>query len=242
MRNWMKQLVKRSFRGVGLTLARRDHLAELIPGDYVQSPYLPRVYRQSLARILYFKEMLDRVAPIPGDVVECGVSIGHGLLYFLLLGELMERERDVYGFDSFAGFPESTPQDTKADGSHQVSRGDYATPKQLVRRVLEDGRAARSSIEHRVHLLQGFFENTLPQYHGTIALLHLDCDLYESYQTCLRHLYGKVAAGGLILFDEYADPNFPGARKAVDEFFAGKPERVQEFPRYDYRKCFVVKC
>jgi len=242
MRNWMKQLVKRSFRGVGLTLARRDHLAELIPGDYVQSPYLPRVYRQSVARILYFKEMLDRVAPIEGDVVECGVSIGHGLLYFLLLGMLMERERNVFGFDSFAGFPESTRQDAKADGSHQVARGDYATPMQLVSRVLEDGRVAQRSLEHNVHLIQGFFDNTLPQYQRPIALLHLDCDLYESYQTCLRHLYGKVASGGLILLDEYSDPNFPGARKAVDEFFVDKPEKVQEFPRYQYRKCFVVKC
>ena len=39
-------------------------------------------------------------------------------------------------------------------------------------------------------------------------------------------LYDKVVTGGIIMFDEYADPRWVGARKAIDEFFADKPESV----------------
>ena len=50
-------------------------------------------------------------------------------------------------------------------------------------------------------------------------MLHLDCDLYESYKISLTNLYDKVVAGGIIMFDEYDDQRWPGARRAIDEFF-----------------------
>ena len=75
-------------------------------------------------------------------------------------------------------------------------------------------------------LVKGFFDQTLSSYEGKIALLHLDGDLYESYKVSLNVLYRKVVRGGIIMFDEYADPRWVGARKAIDEFFADKPEVV----------------
>ena len=77
-----------------------------------------------------------------------------------------------------------------------------------------------------MRLVKGFFDNTLSSYEGRIALLHLDGDLYESYKVPLATLYDKVVRGGIIMFDEYADPRWTGARKAIDEFFADKPEVV----------------
>ena len=50
------------------------------------------------------------------------------------------------------------------------------------------------------------------------SLLHLDCDLYDSYKTCLNELYHKVSKGGVILIDEYKHPNWPEPQKAIDEF------------------------
>jgi hypothetical protein len=236
----MKRLAKGVLRALGMTVSRRDRLAEMIPPDYLQSPYLPRVYRQSLGRILYFKDMVDRVDGLRGDVVECGVSIGHGLLYFMLLSDLLGAERRFYGFDSFEGFPASTAEDRKASGHFQVDAGDYRTPAHLVSVVLRDGRVSEAAIG-KLRLIQGNFEHTLGAYDGEIALLHLDCDLYDSYTTCLSRLYPRVVPGGLILFDEYDDPNFPGARRAVDQFFADKPETIRSQDLYQYQKFYVVK-
>ena len=208
---------------MGLKVERRDPLEESIPADYNHSPFLPRVYRGSLDRYLYFLNQIEKVREVEGDIVECGVSIGHGALLFLLLSEYVGVERTYVGFDSFEGFPDPEAKDEKTPIR---GKGFWANPPETVLRVLRDGRVPEKTIRDRVKLVKGLFDKTLPLYNGRIALLHLDGDLYESYKIPLRELYEKVAPGGVIMFDEYADDRWPGARKAVDEFFADKPEKV----------------
>lgn len=64
-------------------------------------------------------------------------------------------------------------------------------------------------------------------------------DLYQSYKTCLEHLFPKVVSGGIVLFDEYDTPNWPGAKKAIDEYFKGtsyRPQKDAESGKY-----FLIK-
>ena len=218
----LRHLIKRGFGLVGLKVERRDRLEETIPDDYHHSPFLPRVYRGSLDRYLYFLNQLEKVSHLEGDIVECGVSIGHGALLFLLMSEYLGVERTYYGFDSFQGFP---APDAK-DGTTPITGKDFwANPPETVMRVLRDGRIPEDKIRERVRLVKGFFQDTLPRYEGRIALLHLDCDLYESYKIALALLYDKVVPGGIVMFDEYDDPRWAGARVAIDEFFADKREK-----------------
>lgn len=237
----MNKLAKRLFASVGLNVSRRDRLEEQIPADYPKSPFLPRVYRQSLGRLFYFRAMFERIAAVPGDIVECGVSTGHGILYWSLLCELTGQHRTVWGFDSFAGFPPSTEADRKADRSFYTQEHDYTSPPEMVMKVLSDGRVADEFVSTSVRLVKGYFEDSLSRYDGRIALLHLDCDLYESIRTCLDRLYDRVQPGGVIMIDEYDDPNFPGARQAVDEFFRDKPEKPVLYDQFQYPKHYVAK-
>lgn len=230
----LNNLIKWLVHVAGLKVEWRDRLVESIPSNYVKSPFLPPIYLTSVRRILYFREMLERVRHVPGDLVECGTSLGYGLLDFLLLSELAGIDRTFYGFDSFAGFPAPVLQDR---GTH-VKKGDYASPPEIVLRVLREGQVSEQTIRERLNLVRGYFDHTLPSYQGHIALLHLDCDLYESYLVCLQNLYDKVVPGGIILFDEYPDVQFPGARKAIDEFFADKPEKPVGYENW---KFYVVK-
>jgi O-methyltransferase len=222
---------------LGYKIERRDALEESIPADYNHSPFLPRVYRGSLDRIMYFRDQLERVATVEGDIVECGVSIGHGALLFLLLSEYIGVERTYYGFDSFEGFPAPVEKDEKTP---ITGRDFWANPPETVMKVLRDGRIPEEKIRQRVRLMKGWFQNTLPKYEGGIALLHLDCDLYESYKVALQTLYPKVRAGGIIMFDEYGDQRWPGATKAVDEFFSDMPERVRAHEKCNW-KYYVQK-
>jgi len=233
----LKKLIKRGFGLFGIKVERIDPLEETIPADYNHSPFLPRVYRGSLDRYLYFLQQLESVREIEGDIVECGVSIGHGTLLFLLLSDYLGVRRTYYGFDSFEGFPDPVAQDQETP---ITGKSFWANPPETVLRVLRDGKVAEDTIKDRVRLVKGYFDHSLSSYHGRIALLHLDCDLYESYKIALETLYDKVAAGGLICFDEYADPRWPGARKAIDEFFANKPERVVPHAKCTW-KYYVVK-
>ncbi len=233
----IKRLLKALAWRAGYRIERRDPLLESIPSDYHSSPFLPRIYRGYLHRVLYFEEQLERVADVPGDIVECGVSIGHGALLFLLLSEYVGVDRVYYGFDSFEGFPDPLEEDEKTP---ITGRGFWANPPETVLKVLRDGRIPEEWIDARVRLTKGWFRDTLPHYEGRIALLHLDCDLYESYRFCLQTCYDKVVPGGVIMFDEYADPRWPGATKAIDEFFANRPETVQAHSKCTW-KYFVEK-
>lgn len=233
----MKRLVRKLLKRLGYNIEKRDPLVECIPADYNHSPFLPRVYRGALHRYLYFKDMLDRVRAVPGDIVECGVSIGHGALLFTLLSDYIGVPRVYWGFDSFEGFPDPAPE----DGTTPIKgKGFWANPPEAVLRTLRDGRVPEEVIRDRIRLVKGWFSDTLPRYDGKIALLHLDCDLYDSYRLALESLYDKVQPGGIVMFDEYDDPRWPGARKAIDGFFSRRTEK----PRPDARctwKYFVVK-
>lgn len=78
---------------------------------------------------------------------------------------------------------------------------------------------------------------------SSIALLHLDVDLYLSYKVVLEKFYCKVTKGGIILFDEYLGGldylKFPGAYKAISEFLGDKIKKIKKDP--DTGKFFIIK-
>lgn len=68
----IKTQIKSALRRFGYKLERIDPLEESIPADYNHSPFLPRIYRGALDRYLYFKDMVESVGDVEGDVVEWG--------------------------------------------------------------------------------------------------------------------------------------------------------------------------
>jgi hypothetical protein len=69
----------------------------------------------------------------------------------------------------------------------------------------------------------------------------LDCDLYSSYKIGLEYFYLRMVPGGVILFDEYNDPPWPGCNQAVDEFLSARPETPQMIASDGYQKYYLVK-
>src|SRR5262249_14373501 len=75
---------------------------------------------------------------------------------------------------------------------------------------------------------EGWFAETLPGSPndvGPVALLHCDCDWYESVMLTLETFYRIVVPGGYIVIDDFGA--CPGARRAVREFRA----RVEDMSR-----------
>jgi O-methyltransferase len=170
---------------------------------------------------LHLAEVVERAGGVPGDVVECGVASGNSLAMLAALNRLETAPRRVLGFDSWEGLPEPRDEDLRTPGSVATRGAFSATHEDLVGLRLEQyGR----DVLDAVTLVRGRFEDTLPHCPvERIAVLHLDVDLYDSYRTCLRHLWPKVSVNGVVAFDEYGLTDaWPGARLAVDEFFADK--------------------
>jgi predicted O-methyltransferase YrrM len=91
---------------------------------------------------------------------------------------------------------------------------------------------ARLGLRDQVQLIPGHFTDTLPRTDtGPIAVLHLDCDWYDSVRVSLDHLYARVVPGGVIQIDDYG--RWQGARRAVDEFLAERRTPVP-LQRVDY--------
>jgi O-methyltransferase len=190
--------------------------------------------------------VMDAIAAtreVPGDVVECGVYRGSSLGTLGLFVKELGLPKRVWGLDSFQGFPSATVQDLIDGVVPEKSQPAYfaATSEELVHHLVR-----RLKLTGVVELVPGYFEDTCPTLHAeAISVLWLDCDLYSSYKTCLQHLYPRVSPGGWIVFDEYYSKKYPGARVAVDEFFADKPEKPLLEPKYlqysEYERWYLVK-
>src|ERR1051325_7377097 len=78
------------------------------------------VRRQHLKRFLAIYEIFKHVLPVKGSIVECGVFRGFGVMAWAKLSAMLEPEnltRRIYGFDSFAGFT-----NTSAEDDNQVAK------------------------------------------------------------------------------------------------------------------------
>lgn len=195
------------------------------------------------ARTRPYLSLLKHVASLEGDILECGVFRGRSLMRMAMTARRIAPEKTVYGLDSFDGFPTEavTDGDLGPGRSLEKVRGRFKGASRVPLRLLK----AAEDLKLNIRLLPGFFEDTLPALRSRrFCFVHLDCDIYESYKTCLDAVYDLVVPGGIILFDEYACPVWPGATRAVNEFFANRPEKPlaqQDRQRPEKPKYFIRK-
>jgi predicted O-methyltransferase YrrM len=108
----------------------------------------------------------------------------------------------------------------------------------LIQRLLAGAGLEKDGIS----LIIGFLGQSLPEYRGLLApisLLHLDVDLYDSYKVALENLWEAVSPGGIVIFDEYRHPKWPGATIAIDDFFRDKEQDIIEDKRS--HRHYVIK-
>jgi len=174
--------------------------------------------------------MFEQTAKLDGDIIECGIG---KMGTFQILAELLLEEdsaKKLWGFDSFEGFPKPTSEDLSV---RNPQKGEWKNinAEDVAKFLLILGFKKRW-IDSHIKIIKGFFQDTLPNNNiSKISFLHLDVDLYDSYKICLQYLFPKVVEGGVILFDEYANKKenlkFPGAKKAIDEYFQGTKYNLQ---------------
>ncbi|MBU4376237.1 MAG: TylF/MycF family methyltransferase [Candidatus Omnitrophica bacterium] len=187
----------------------------------------------NIGHVVYWYDFFKMTKSISGDIVECGVGRGRSLLILSALNYLFDKveggQRDIYGYDSFEGFPEPTIEDEsyrnpkKGEWSHSPS-GKYKYTVDFIERVLFNG-GIPADRSFDLKLIKGYFDHSLLHHpKNPIAILHIDGDLYQSYKAVLENLFDRVSSGGVIIFDDFLScedekkQRFPGARLAVKEF------------------------
>ncbi len=154
---------------------------------------------------------------VPGDVIECGVWRGGGVIFMKALLEVLgDNSRVVWVADSFQGLPKPTAEaDLHLDLSQEVCPH-LAVSRENVKNAF----ISYDLLDDRVKFLEGWFKDALPTAPiKQLAVLRLDGDLYSSTVDVLEALYDAVSPGGYIIVDDYF---VPACRKAVDEFRKAK--------------------
>ncbi len=233
-------------------LFRRRPAAIRLPPDF--DPATAAVVRTvapftmtSPERIAALREAVLHVCRhgIAGAIVECGVWRGGSMMAVALTLLELGVHRDLFLCDTFAGM--SPPADVDRDltgrpAAAALAAEDRDTGTTWAVGPLADVQANLRSTGYppeRIHYVVGKVEDTLPQAAPErIAILRLDTDWYESTRHELEHLYPRLAAGGVLIIDDYG--HWAGARRAVDEFLARTPAAIL-LHRIDYTGRIGVK-
>jgi hypothetical protein len=180
-----------------------------------------------------FCELLKHIdrQRVYGSIAELGVYKGGNAFISLLILQEEIQKRFYHLFDSFVGFPDFSIHDPLSQAD-QFSD----TSAHYVRSIF--------STFQNVKIHAGLFSDTLSDVSAEdFAFVYVDCDLYESTLECCEFFYERLNPGGIMLFHDYDyyEPNFDtssgvyrpfftGVKKAVDEFFSGRPANLLVFP------------
>lgn len=170
--------------------------------------------------------LLEEALALPGDVIECGVYRGRSLRRIAKTVKDIAPDRTIYALDSFEGFPESSigEADTMLGRNKNRLMAKFKDSGDVPERL----KRFAETFDVQIDIRKGYFENTLPGLsEKQCCFLHIDSDTYASHKEILEALYDQVVPGGIIVFDDYGGKAWPGATRAVDEFFSGRPEEVQ---------------
>lgn len=241
------------------TTADRDTL-EALSTAFEQSPLsvaqrfqaFPRhIRRQDLARFLARYELFKLCQTCHGNVVECGVFTGGGVMawaHFSAILEPYNHTRRIIGFDTFTGFPKPSPQDTQTGDSEHLRSGAFDTHAGIQEEIeqlaqIHDRNRPLGHIP-KVELVAGDARETIPKYvaehpHSLLSLIYLDFDLYEPTKIALEHLWPRVVAGGVVAFDQLNCAEFPGETTALLEVIGLEKVALRRFAFDPYISYFV---
>jgi hypothetical protein len=193
------------------------------------------IREQELRRLFSLYEIFQRVLPIKGSVIECGVYRGFGLMSWALLSSILEPinlTRRIYGFDTFEGFPGTTGEDKNVVG--EVGKGALCSNSwdELTELIhLYDRNRFLGHIP-KVKLIKGNAVETIPAFvrenrQLVVSLLFLDFDLYEPTKVAIDHFLPRMPKGSIIAFDELDNPLWPGETQALLDTIGVKNLKIE---------------
>jgi hypothetical protein len=166
----------------------------------------------SLDRKYSLDQLMKLALLVQGDTAECGAFRGHSS--YLICRRIQGTNRLHHVFDSFEGL--SRPR--TEDGSYWAE-GNLSAAEDSIRHNLREFDFVR------------YYKGWIPTRfsdveHQRFSFVHVDVDLYEPTRDSLSFFYPRLNPGGILICDDYGFQWCPGAKKAMDEFMADKPEPI----------------
>lgn len=155
-------------------------------------------------------ELAKQSLRVEGAIVEVGVwRGGTGCLL-----ALAAPEKTVYLADTFAGVVNAGAHDTRYAGGEHAD-----TSEELVQALLD------SAGVKNARLVKGMFPGeTAAIVEGSVALLHVDVDVYESARATVEWAMPRLKPGAAMVFDDYGFYGCEGVTRLVNELRGQLPE------------------
>lgn len=172
-------------------------------------------------------ELLAQVATvldIEGDIVECGSSrCGTSVIMANYLRTQHVRKK-ILACDSFEGFDQAELIREQKAGLTTASNDSFtSTSYEYVKKKI-----SVLGLQEQVIPIKGYFQDVLPHLTGPFCLALIDCDLKDSLIYSAETIWPHLSSGGRILFDDYLQPDFKGAKLGVDSFVDKHQAEISE--------------
>jgi Macrocin-O-methyltransferase (TylF) len=131
-----------------------------------------------------------------GVVIECGTWKGGTAANLSIVCKLTGRKLLI--FDSFAGLPEPSQNDSGRWGKKGEYWGSLNEVRENIRRC--------GAIECCT-FVPGWFDETMPALKEPVIVAYLDVDFDSSLSVCVRSIWPRLTANGVIFIDECYDLN-----------------------------------
>lgn len=202
------------------------------------SNFTKYVPRQDLTNFLCKYEIFKKILNVEGNIVECGVRYGGGLMTFAQLSSIFEPvnfKRKIIGFDTFSGIPHLTKKDSGATSSEARKGGMAVNSLQDLKTCIKLYDMNRSIPDiPKVELVKGDAVHTIPQYlrknpHTVVSLLYLDFDVYMPTKIALENFVPRMPKGAIIVFDELNIKSWVGETRALMDTIGINNLQIERF-------------
>jgi hypothetical protein len=195
---------------------------------------------QAIAENLLFAVQYVAEASVPGDFAEFGCMTGRTANVISAAMASFRLQRGLHLFDSFEGLPKAS---SEPDASNiHVQEGAWApgTCKGISPSALRK-KCSQFIPDDRILIYEGWFSVNMGKIPAStkFAMLHIDCDLYQSTIDSLGFLFDKnmITEGAILLFDDWycnRSSNQHGERKAWEELVSKYKIKAEDLGCYGW--------
>lgn len=251
----IKKLIQNVLKKAGyeIRLVGEHRYNEIIPNELEEEfielykkvkPYTMTTVERLYSAYKATKYVIDN--NLPGAIVECGVWRGGStMMMALTLIKNKSTDREIYLYDTYEGMPEpdDIDKDIRGDDAEGTwKKNEMDTHNEWCYSSIDEVKSNLFSTgypKEKLHFVKGKVEETIPgTLPGSISLLRLDTDWYESTLHEMIHLYPLLEKNGVLIIDDYG--HWQGARAAVDKYFKENNVKVL-LNRIDYTGRLAIK-
>jgi hypothetical protein len=210
-----------------------------------------------ISKVLTRYKFFEMTRDIPGDIVECGVYKGSGLIAMSNILKLLDPlciNKTLFGFDTFTGFASVCEQD-QVEGLDPIENGmlntgadtrgpsDDKSGFEIMSRLMQYHEKLAAGFP-KIYLVQGDLTHCLPSFLENtsdfkMSLLIADVDIFAPSLQIFKHLVPRVGIGGIVGIDDYCNNKFRGCARAFD-FFYGNTIKLKQFEHDPWMTYFKV--